>query len=71
MSCKPLVLAALAVLLPFASLAQAQDVGPYKVLKIQLVDGDGGFDYVTADPDGRNPVSYTHLDVYKRQRPIS
>jgi DNA-binding beta-propeller fold protein YncE len=54
MSCKPLVLAALAVLLPFASLAQAQDVGPYKVLKIQLVDGDGGFDYVTADPDGRN-----------------
>jgi hypothetical protein len=35
-------------------LAHAQDSGPYKVLKIQLVGGDGGFDYVTADPDGRN-----------------
>lgn len=32
----------------------AQESGPYKVLKIQLVGGDGGFDYVTADPDGRN-----------------
>jgi len=37
-----------------AGLAQAQDSGPYKVLKIQLVGGDGGFDYVTADSDGRN-----------------
>jgi DNA-binding beta-propeller fold protein YncE len=54
MSCKPLVLAAFAALLPFASLARAQEGGPYKVLKIQLVEGDGGFDYVTADPDGRN-----------------
>ena len=54
MSSKPLVLAAFAVLLPFATLAHAQDSGPYKVLKIQLVGGDGGFDYVTADPDGRN-----------------
>ena len=41
-------------MLPFAGLAHAQDSGPYKVLKIQLVGGDGGFDYVTADPDGRN-----------------
>jgi DNA-binding beta-propeller fold protein YncE len=54
MSSKLLVLASLAVLLPFANLAHAQDSGPYKVLKIQLVGGDGGFDYVTADPDGRN-----------------
>lgn len=54
MLCKPLVVATLAVLLPFAGLAHAQDAGPYKVLKIQLVGGDGGFDYVTADPDGRN-----------------
>ena len=54
MSRTPLVLAALAVLLPFATLARAQDSGPYKVLRIQLVGGDGGFDYVTADPDGRN-----------------
>ena len=28
--------------------------GPYEVTKIQLVGGDGGFDYVTADSDGRN-----------------
>ena len=54
MSSKPLVVAALAVVLPFAGFARAQDSGPYKVLKIQLVGGDGGFDYVTADPDGRN-----------------
>jgi len=55
--------ATLAILLPLAaSTIQAQtpaqaptpDSGPYKVLKIQLVGGDGGFDYVTADPDGRN-----------------
>ena len=54
MSVKPLVVASLAVLLAFAALAAAQQSGPYKVLKIQLVGGDGGFDYVTADPDGRS-----------------
>jgi DNA-binding beta-propeller fold protein YncE len=54
MTCKPLVVATLAVVLSFAGVAHAQDSGPYKVLKIQLVGGDGGFDYVTADPDGRN-----------------
>ena len=54
MTSKLLAAATLAVLLPFACLAHAQDNGPYKVLKIQLVGGDGGFDYVTADPDGRN-----------------
>ena len=43
--------AILAIAIPFAV---AQNSGPYKVLKIQLVGGDGGFDYVTADPDGRN-----------------
>jgi len=52
--CKPLVVAAFAAVLPFAGLAWAQDSGAYKVLKVQLVGGDGGFDYVTADPDGRN-----------------
>jgi hypothetical protein len=41
-------------MLSFAGLVHAQDNGPYKVLKIQLVGGDGGFDYVTADSDGRN-----------------
>ncbi len=53
MSCKAFVGAILAVLC-FAGLAGAQESGPYKVLKIQLVGGDGGFDYVTADSDGRN-----------------
>src|SRR5580693_9288806 len=51
---KSLLLAALIVVLPFTGIARAQDSGPYKVLRIQLVGGDGGFDYVTADPDGRN-----------------
>jgi DNA-binding beta-propeller fold protein YncE len=51
MTSKLLAAATFAVLLPFACAAHAQD---YKVLKIQLVGGDGGFDYVTADPDGRN-----------------
>jgi hypothetical protein len=34
---------------------QAQAAGPYKVLKTQKVagSGNGGFDYVNADPDGR------------------
>lgn len=54
MSRRFLALAALASALPFAGLAPAQDSGPYKVVKIQLVGGEGGFDYVTADPDGRN-----------------
>jgi DNA-binding beta-propeller fold protein YncE len=32
---------------------RAQATGPYKVLKTQKVGGNGGFDYVNADPDGR------------------
>ena len=54
MSRKTLAVATLAAILPLASLAHAQDAGPYKVLKIQLVGGDGGMDYVTADSDARN-----------------
>jgi DNA-binding beta-propeller fold protein YncE len=54
MSWKLPVLATAAFMLAFASAVQAQDSGPYKVLKIQLLGGDGGFDYVTADSDGRN-----------------
>jgi DNA-binding beta-propeller fold protein YncE len=50
---KPLMLLTLAMLLPWAGLVQALDSGPYKVLRNQVVGGDGGFDYVTADPDGR------------------
>ena len=42
MSRKPLILAALALTLPLAALAQ----GPYKVLKTAKVGGEGGFDYI-------------------------
>jgi DNA-binding beta-propeller fold protein YncE len=51
---KPFAIAAFAAILPAVVPALAQDSGPYKVLKIQIVGGEGGFDYVTADPDGRN-----------------
>ncbi len=54
MTLKSVAIATLAILVSFAVPARAQDSGPYKVLKIQLLGGDGGFDYVTADPDGRN-----------------
>jgi DNA-binding beta-propeller fold protein YncE len=33
--------------------ACAQESGPYKVDRIQLTGGEGGWDYITADPDGR------------------
>src|SRR5271168_4556446 len=54
MQCKSLIVATLATVFSFAGVVRAQDSGPYKVLKIQLTGGDGGFDYVTADSDGRN-----------------
>jgi len=46
-------LIAVAVVFILSALACAQANGPYSVQKIQLVGGDGGFDYVTADSDGR------------------
>ena len=49
-----LAAAIIAAIASLAGLAHAQATGPYQVQKIQLVGGDGGFDYVTADPDGRN-----------------
>lgn len=54
MSFKPFVVAVLGALVSLATLVRAQATGPYQVEKIQLVGGDGGFDYVTADADGRN-----------------
>jgi DNA-binding beta-propeller fold protein YncE len=42
----------IAIFAIFASAGLAQD-GPYKVLKAAKVGGDGGFDYVFADADGR------------------
>jgi DNA-binding beta-propeller fold protein YncE len=41
------------LLFALASFAFAQDSGPYKILKIAKVGGDGGFDYVYADSAGR------------------
>jgi DNA-binding beta-propeller fold protein YncE len=53
MSRKPLILAALTLMLPLAALAQ-QGSGPYKILRtVKIGGGEGGFDYVTADPDAR------------------
>ncbi|MFZ0336732.1 MAG: hypothetical protein WAL45_01780 [Terracidiphilus sp.] len=54
MSRNPIVIATLTALFAVSALACAQANGPYNVQKIQLVGGDGGFDYVTADSDGRN-----------------
>jgi DNA-binding beta-propeller fold protein YncE len=54
MSRKFFVIAALASMLSCAGFTHAQEKGPYNVVKIQLTGGEGGFDYVTADPDGRN-----------------
>jgi DNA-binding beta-propeller fold protein YncE len=53
MNRKPSPLAVLALLLAVAAPLHAQDSGPYQVQRTQRVGGDGGFDYVTADPDGR------------------
>src|SRR5579883_1294981 len=36
------------------SAVHAQESGPYSVIKIQLTGGEGGWDYVTADPDGHH-----------------
>jgi DNA-binding beta-propeller fold protein YncE len=57
MSRRSLILAALAasIALPLAAKAQsAAQPGPYKVIQTVKIGGDGGFDYVTADSDGRN-----------------
>jgi len=65
----PLAAALLAAFVSLAVLAHAQSTGPYQVQKIQLVGGDGGFDYVTADPDGGNLFvarsgANGHIDVF-------
>ena len=53
MSSKFMIVAALAALVSFSSVAYAQ-AGPYKIVKIQLIGGEGGSDYINADSDGRN-----------------
>src|SRR5580692_9632975 len=49
-----MLLAALALFGSIGCAANAEDARDYQILQIQLVGGDGGFDYVTADSDGRN-----------------
>ena len=41
------------VVATFAPIGSAQQVGPYKVLKTAKVGGEGGWDYIYADVDGR------------------
>ncbi|MGB7742357.1 MAG: hypothetical protein WBL41_06320, partial [Terracidiphilus sp.] len=54
MSLKAVAATGIVLVMSLSGQARAQQSGPYAVTKIQLVGGDGGFDYVTADPDGRN-----------------
>lgn len=54
MSCRSFVVATLGAALTIAACHAQDNSGPYKVLKIQMTGGDGGFDYVTADSEGRN-----------------
>ena len=51
---KPLALATLAAIAALIPLAAQAQQGPYKVINTVKIGGDGGFDYVTADPAGRN-----------------
>ena len=46
---RKILLAALLLALPHPALAD----GPYKILRTVTVGGDGGFDYIVADSDGR------------------
>jgi DNA-binding beta-propeller fold protein YncE len=53
MSARALAVVTFSALLQLAGYARSQDTGPYKIQRIQLVGGEGGFDYVTADPNAR------------------
>src|SRR6201996_198833 len=46
---RKIVLAALLLAVPHPALAD----GPYRILRTATVGGEGGFDYITADSDGR------------------
>jgi hypothetical protein len=51
---KPFIaLTTTAAIAMLSSMALAQTSGPYKVLKTARVGGDGGFDYLSADVEGR------------------
>src|SRR5690348_14770941 len=64
-----LVLGVAIVLCASIGLARQASSGPYKVLKTVKVGGEGGFDYISCDPDARRlyvPRSGDkgHLSVY-------
>src|ERR1700757_2164518 len=48
-----LILVSVIGIAAFASIGVAQDAGPYKVLKMAKVGGEGGWDYIYADSVGR------------------
>ena len=50
---RQLCLALAVMIAAFAPLSRAQQPGPYKVLKSARVGGEGGWDYIYADVDGR------------------
>ena len=50
---RKIVLIVASMIAPFCSLIQAQPEGPYKVLKMAKVGGEGGWDYIYADTAGR------------------
>ena len=62
------ITAGIAMLASTGLAQQAQTVGPYKILKTAKVGGEGGFDYIFADVEGRR--LYTprrgpgHLNVF-------
>jgi len=58
---------ALAVWFSAGATPRAQATGPYKVLKTQKVGGNGGFDYVVADPDGRRLYVARRADTASNQ----
>lgn len=49
-----LFLAAIAILISCGLAQTASTIGPYKVLKTAKVGGEGGYDYIFADVDGRH-----------------
>lgn len=58
---------ALAVWFSAGATPRAQATGPYRVLKTQKVGGNGGFDYVVADPDGRRLYVARRADTASNQ----
>src|SRR6185312_2689948 len=49
-----IVAAGLAAASMLVGAARAQENDSYQVIRIQLTGGEGGWDYVTADPDSRH-----------------